>query len=122
MTMRYTYSNNIPWSQYASWYNQINDKKAEDMVDAINTAALMAGEGYTKYKSRMNELQNNKKAEAEQKARYAKEQETKDKIKAYLISQGIIDEQGNVLKTLDDDTTKQIRALEYMQELAYNDK
>lgn len=120
--MRYTYSNNIPWSQYASWYNQINEKKDEDMVDAINTAALMAGEGYTKYKSRMNELQNNKKAEAEQKARYAKEQETKDKIKAYLISQGIIDEQGNVLKTLDDDTTKQIRALEYMQELAYNDK
>lgn len=122
MTMRYTYSNNIPWSQYASWYNQINEKKAEDMVDAINNAALMAGEGYTKYKSRMNELQNNKKAEADQKARYAKEQETKDKIKAYLISQGIIDEQGNVLKTLDDDTTKQIRALEYMQELAYNDK
>ena len=122
MTMRYTYSNNIPWSQYASWYNQINEKKAEDMVDAINTAALMAGEGYTKYKSRMNELQNNKKAEADQKARYAKEQETKDKIKDYLISQGIIDEQGNVLKTLDDDTTKQIRALEYMQELAYNDK
>ena len=122
MTMRYTYSNNIPWSQYASWYNQINEKKAEDMVDAINTAALMAGEGYTKYKSRMNELQNNKKAEAEQKARYAKEQETKDKIKEYLISQGIIDEQGNVLKTLDDDTAKQIRALEYMQELAYNDK
>ena len=122
MMMRYTYSNNIPWSQYASWYNQINEKNAEDMVDAINTAALMAGEGYTKYKSRMNELQNNKKAEADQKARYAKEQETKDKIKAYLISQGIIDEQGNVLKTLDDDTTKQIRALEYMQELAYNDK
>lgn len=122
MTMRYTYSNNIPWSQYASWYNQINEKKAEDMVDAINTAALMAGEGYTKYKSRMNELQNNKKAEADQKARYAKEQETKDKIKEYLISQGIIDEQGNVLKTLDDDTTKQIRALEYMQELANHDK
>ena len=122
MTMRYTYSNNIPWSQYASWYNQINDKKAEDMVDAINTAALMAGEGYTKYKSRMNELQNNKKAEADQKALYDKEQETKDKIKEYLISQGIIDEQGNVLKTLDDDTTKQIRALEYMQELAYHDK
>lgn len=118
MTMRYTYSNNIPWSQYASWYNQINEKNAEDMVDAINTAALMAGEGYTKYKSRMNELQNNKKAEADQKARYDKEQETKDKIKAYLISQGIIDEQGNVLKTLDDDTAKQIRALEYMQELA----
>lgn len=115
--MRYTYSNNIPWSQYASWYNQINEKKAEDMVDAINTAALMAGEGYTKYKSRMNELQKNKKAVEDKNTRDAKEQEMKDKIKAYLMQQGIIDEQGNILKPLDDDTTKQIRAMEYMQEL-----
>ena len=49
--MRYTYTSNIPWSQYATWYNNINDQKKNELDEDLSEALQLGAKSYTEYKA-----------------------------------------------------------------------
>ena len=49
--MRYTYTSNIPWSQYATWYNNINDQKKNELDEELSEALQLGAKSYTEYKA-----------------------------------------------------------------------
>ena len=49
--MRYTYTSNIPWSQYATWYNNINDQKKNELDEELSEALQIGAKSYTEYKA-----------------------------------------------------------------------
>lgn len=83
--MRYTYSNNIPWQQYAAWYNQINDNDSKEFNDALTNAAKLGLTSYTQYK-------------AEQ-----QKEDEQDELESLYKAAGIMNEDGTWNADMDDD-------------------
>lgn len=83
--MRYTYNNTIPWQQYATWYNQINDNDSQELNDALTNAAKLGLTSYTQYK-------------AEQ-----QKDEEQDELESLYKAAGIMNEDGTWNADMDDD-------------------
>lgn len=84
-TMRYTYSNNIPWQQYASWYNDINDNEKQELNDALSQAAKLGLTSYTQYKAEQQKM------------------DEQDELEKLYKAAGIMNEDGTWNEDMDDD-------------------
>lgn len=84
-TMRYTYSNNIPWQQYASWYRDINDNEKQELNDALNQAAKLGLTSYTQYKAEQQKM------------------DEQDELEKLYKAAGIMNEDGTWNADMDDD-------------------
>ena len=49
--MRYTYTSDIPWMQYATWYNNINDQKKNELDEDLYEEIQHGAKNYTEYKA-----------------------------------------------------------------------
>ena len=84
-TMRYTYSNNIPWQQYASWYRDINDNEKQELNDALSQAAKLGLTSYTQYKAEQQKM------------------DEQDELEKLYKAAGIMNEDGTWNKDMDMD-------------------
>lgn len=88
--MRYTQKYDIPWLDYATWYNALNENKKKELSEDLTNAMKLGATSYTNYK-------------AEQQKEAAK-QELLD-----LYRQAdLVDESGNWNDEVDEDALKKL--------------
>lgn len=91
--MRYTQKYDIPWLNYATWYNTLNESKKKELNDDLTNAMKIGATSYTNYKA------------GQQKE--AAKQELLDLYK----QAGIVDEAGNWNNDVDEDALKKLLAI-----------
>lgn len=91
--MRYTQKYDIPWLDYATWYNTLNENKKKELNDDLTNALKIGATSYTNYKA------------GQQKE--AAKQELFDLYK----QAGIVDESGNWNNDVDEDTLKKLLSI-----------
>lgn len=91
--MRYTQKYDIPWLNYATWYNTLNENKKKELNDDLTNALKIGATSFTNYKA------------GQQKE--AAKQELLDLYK----QAGIVDENGNWNNEVDEDTLKKLLAI-----------
>lgn len=88
--MRYTQKYDIPWLDYATWYNSLNENKKKELDEDLTNAMKLGATSYTNYK-----------------AGQQKEAEKRQLLDLYRQA-GIVDEDGNWNNEADEDALKKL--------------
>lgn len=88
--MRYTQKYDIPWLDYATWYNGLNENKKKELGEDLTNALKLGATAYTNYK-----------------AGQQKEAEKRRLLDLYRQA-GIVDESGNWNNEVDEDALKKL--------------
>lgn len=91
--MRYTQKYDIPWLNYATWYNTLNENKKKELEEDLTNAMKIGATSYTNYK-----------------AGQQKEADKQELLDLYKQA-GIVDEAGNWNNAVDEDALKKLLAI-----------